>query len=85
VYVSAPDRDYGVHVVTSALLLTTGGFLALSLQSSVPLWLALVAALFIVFRRWHTQPLATLTSDQVNASRIAEGGLLVIVLTSLFN
>ncbi|MCA0244726.1 MAG: hypothetical protein LCI02_28295 [Proteobacteria bacterium] len=78
------DRDDGVHVVASGLLLTAGGFLALSVQSSLPLWLALAAAVFVVFCRWHTQPLAPLTSKQVTASRIAEAGLWTLLLASMF-
>jgi len=71
-------------MVTSALLLTAGGFLALSVKASLPLWLALAAAVFVVFGRWHTQPLAPLTSKQITASRIAEASMLTLLLASMF-
>jgi hypothetical protein len=84
-YVTAPDIDYGAHLVTSALLLTAGGFLALSFKSVIPLFTAVLIAVFIVVRRWHTQALGTLTPEQVNASRIAEGGVLAVILATVFS
>ena len=84
-YAAALPPDSGAHLVAAALLLTAGGFLALALESSLPLLLSCVVSALIMLRKWHNQPLTLLTPSQVRASRIAEGGSLAILLAVLFN
>jgi hypothetical protein len=57
----------------------------MSLKSLIPLVLAALLSILVVIRKWHTQPLATLTPEQVNASRIAEGSVLAVVLAAFFS
>jgi hypothetical protein len=71
--------------VGSALLLTAGGFLSVALRSLFPLLAAAVFASLLVARRWHTQPLITLTPEQVRSSRATEGGILVLLFASMFS
>jgi len=71
--------------VAAALALTAGGFLALSLGSALPFWLSAALAPILVVLKWHTQPLVTLTKDQVTLSRVAEGGALAILFALIFN
>jgi len=67
------------------LLATAGGFLAMALKSSVPVWLAGSAAALVLLHKWHHRALVVLTREEVSRSRIAEGGALAVVIASLFS
>jgi hypothetical protein len=84
-YVAALEYKSGAHLVAAALLLTAGGFLALALRSSLPVWLCGAASIVILVRKWHKQPIALITPGQIRASRIAEGGWLALLVATIYN